>query len=68
MKTKTNLLVFAGLASTILMMLQISAYAQPSSYKHIFNIYASGPESNVRAVEAATKAERQQYVGSNAQP
>ena len=35
-------------------MLQIGAYAQSTSYKHIFNIYASGPESNVKAVEVAT--------------
>ncbi len=54
MNTKTNLLVFAGLAPAALMMPQISAYAQPTSYSHIFNIYASGPESNVKAVEMAT--------------
>lgn len=35
-------------------MFQINAYAQPTSYKHIFNIYASSPESNVKAVEVAT--------------
>jgi|GEM_PF-1169802 len=54
MKTKTVLSVFAGLATTVLMMPQIGAYAQSTSYKHIFNIYASGPESNVKAVEVAT--------------
>lgn len=54
MNTKTNLLVFAGLAPAALMMPQISAYAQPTSYSQIFNIYASGPESNVKAVEMAT--------------
>ena len=52
-KTKTTFLILAGLASTVLMMPQISAYAQSPSYKHIFNIYASGPESNVKAVEVA---------------
>lgn len=53
-KMKTILLMLAGFASTVLMMPQISAYAQSPSYKHIFKIYASGPESNVKAVEVAT--------------
>lgn len=54
LNTKTIFLIFAGLAPTALMMLQIGAYAQSPSLKHIFNIYASGPESNVKAVEMAT--------------
>lgn len=51
-KMKTILLMLAGFASTVLMMPQISAYAQSPSYKHIFNIYASGPHIDMAAAKA----------------
>lgn len=42
------------LASPVFTAPQIAAYAQAPRYKHVFNIYASGPENDAKVVEAAT--------------